>query len=139
MPEYYDKDGLQFAYPENWTLEDDEAGAAAAAATVSSPQTAFWSVMLYDGLRDTRELAECVLAALQSEYPQLDIDRAGSPNEDIGCEYHLSFSYLDLLNTATIRAFHDRDRTFLVLTQAEDRELAVVEPVFQAMTASLVQ
>ena len=139
MPGLYEKDGLRFAYPDNWTIDDEETGSAAAAATVNSPQTAFWTVMLYEGLRNTQELADCVLEALQSEYPQLEVDRIDSPDDDVGCEYQLSFCYFDLLNTATIRSFHDRDRTFLVLTQAEDHELATVEPVFDAMTASLVQ
>lgn len=51
----------------------------------------------------------------------------------------LAYSTFDLMNTATIRAFHQTGETYLIVSQAEDRELPEVEPVFRAMTASLTQ
>jgi hypothetical protein len=139
MPGLYEKDGLRFAYPDNWTLDEDDQGQADAAVTVTSPQTAFWSVMYYRGERDVRQLAACVVDALKSEYPQVEIDEApASIDGGDACGYDLSFSYVDLLSTATIRAFQHTGGTYLVLSQAEDHELSVVEPVFEAMTASLV-
>ena len=141
MPGLYEKQGLRFAYPDNWTVdEDDESGQADAAVTVNSPDTAFWSVMYYRGKRDVRELATCVLDALKDEYPEVEVDEATAAIDGgDACGYDLSFSYVDLLNTATIRAFHHTGQTYLVLSQAEDHELPVVEPVFEAMTASLVR
>jgi hypothetical protein len=140
VPGLYEKDGLRFAYPENWTVDEDDHAQADVAVTVNSPQTAFWSVMYYHGTRDVRKLASCVLDVLKSEYPQLEVDEAASSIDGgDACGYDLSFSYVDLLNTATIRAFQQQGRTYLVLSQAEDHELPVVEPVFEAMTASLVR
>lgn len=138
VPELYENGGLRFAYPENWTIDDAEQGNADAAATVNSPQTAFWTVMWYRGERDVQELADCVLSALRSEYPQIEVDEAVLQLDgQAACGYDLSFSCFDLVNTATIRAFQRTGETYLILSQAEDRELPAVEPVFQAMTASL--
>lgn len=138
MPELYEKGGLRFAYPENWTVDDDDQGNADVAVTVHSPQTAFWTVMWYHDPRDVRKLADCVLAALRSEYPQLEVDEIpASSMGEVVCGYDLTFSCFDLMNTATIRAFQQSGETFLILSQAEDRELPAVEPVFRAMTASL--
>ncbi len=138
MPSFYDRDGLRFAYPENWTVDSEGGGNADASATVTSPKTAFWSVMLYQGLKEVRELADCALDALKSEYPELEVEEAAPPGSEEGIGYEVSFSYIDLINTATIEAFHHQGRTFLLLGQAEDLERDEVEPVFQAMTASLL-
>ncbi|MGI9457383.1 MAG: hypothetical protein ACR2NU_12540 [Aeoliella sp.] len=139
MPGFYDQDGLRFAYPENWTIDEEEEYSAAASATVTSPQTAFWSVMVYDGLQDVQELAVCAVDALKSEYPQMEVEEANAPGTEAGCGYELSFSCFDLLSTATIYSFHHAGRTYLVLSQAEDHERESVEPLFQAMTTSLLQ
>ena len=53
--------------------------------------------------------------------------------------YDLNFYCLDLTNTAQIRAFRRNEKIYLVLFQAEDREYEHIEPVFRAMTRSLVQ
>lgn len=140
MPQFYDKQGLRFAYPDNWTVADDDDGAADAAATVSSPQTAFWSVMLYRGERDLEHLAGTVVEAIKSEYPQVEVDEVKELGDaEAACGYDLSFSYVDLLNTASVRAFWHAGDTYVVLSQTEDHELSVVEPVFAAMTASLTR
>lgn len=137
MPGIFSSDGLRFAYPDNWVAEQDESDSADVAATVTSPNTAFWTVMYYRGEQEVQPLANAVLEALQSEYPQLEVDEVAELED--GCGYDLSFSYVDLLNTASIRAFHHQGATYLVLCQTEDHELEVVEPVFAAMTASLRQ
>lgn len=137
MPGYYDKAGLQFAFPDNWTIDDDDQANADAAATVLSPNTAFWTVMLYHRRVDVRELADTVLEALRGEYPQIEVDTTEETPATHG--YELSFQCLDLINTAFIRAFHHGDQTYLILSQAEDHELEVAEQVFAAMQASLLE
>lgn len=144
MSGVYQKGGLRFAYPENWTIEEEDDSEATQAVTASSRETAFWSVMMYEGLRDLEPLVDCVAETLAAEYPQLERDpvevcadtRYPDPPGSAGCD--LSFSYLDLMNSALLRAFHHEGRTFLVLAQAEDHELEQVEPIFRAMTMSLV-
>lgn len=137
MPSTFNSDGLSFAYPDNWEVEEDESDSADVAVTVTSPQTAFWSVMYYRDEQEVEPLATAVLEALKSEYPQIEVDEVAVP--DGGCGYDLSFSWVDLLNSASIRVFHHQGATYLVLSQSEDHELPVAEPVFAAMTASLKQ
>lgn len=136
MPKVYDQSGLRFVYPDNWVVEEEEPGTADVAVTVASPQTGFWSVMLYRGERDFEPLAGAVLDALKSEYPQVEVDEVEDAQ---GTGYDLSFSYVDLLNTASIRAFHHAGNTYVILSQAEDHELPMAEQVFAAMTMSLTR
>jgi hypothetical protein len=143
MSGVYKNGHLRFAYPENWTIEEDEGTDAAQAVTASSAETAFWSVLLYEGTRNLAELVDCVVHTMMAEYPQLERDPAEStidnryPDPPGAFGYDLSFSYVDLMNSALLRAFHHEGNTFLVLAQAEDHELERVEPVFRAMTMSL--
>jgi hypothetical protein len=141
MPAMFDSAGIIFAYPDNWSVEEDnDPGSAALVVTALSPDTAFWTVSRYEGYRDVRELANCVLEAMQTEYPQVEIDDIEGDRHGVSTVgYELSFSYLDLNNTAMILTFHHGDSTFLILSQAEDHELPRVEPVFDAMLASLVR
>ncbi len=141
MPGTFDKSGLTFAYPDNWTIEEDnEPGTAEVVATALSPNTAFWTVSRYEGYRDVRDLANCVLEAMQTEYPQVEVDELEGDRHGVSTiGYALNFAYLDLTNTAEICTFHHGDSTYLVLSQAEDHELATAEPVFDAMLASLMR
>ena len=141
MPETFDRGGITFAYPDNWTVEEDEdPGTAELVVTALSPQTAFWTVSRYEGYRDARELANCVLEAMQAEYPQVEVDDIDGQRHGVSTVgYELNFSYLDLTNTAVVQTFHHGESTFLVLSQAEDHELEDVEPIFDAMLASLMR
>lgn len=144
MSGVYTKGSLRFAYPENWVIDEDLDTTAELAVTASSPETAFWSVLLYEGHLSLPELVDEVAAALAAEYPQLERDPAELdadpryPDPPGAYGYDLSFPYLDLMNSALLRAFHHQGRTFLVLAQAEDHELEQVERVFRAMTMSLI-
>ncbi|REK15835.1 MAG: hypothetical protein DWQ37_08440 [Planctomycetota bacterium] len=139
MPAQYDKLGIRFLYPDNWTLDEEEALAGNRSVSVHSPGGAFWSITLHDASIDPGELVSAALATLKEEYQ----DGEATPASDkIGGEaisgYDLNFFYLDLTNTALIRGFRAGNASCLVLCQAEDREFAAVEPVFRAMTTSLL-
>ena len=43
----YDRSGVSFAYPENWGLEEEHDEDARVNLTLSSPNTAFWTLMVY--------------------------------------------------------------------------------------------
>ncbi len=137
MPALFDKLGIRFQYPENWTLEtggeiDDEG------ATVFSPGGAFWSIVIRGVEDDPAEVADLALDALNVEYEDLDSEAV---EEEVAGQvlvgHDVNFYCLDLTNTAQIRAFR-RDRTYLILCQAEDREYDAVAPVFRAITVSLL-
>jgi hypothetical protein len=140
MTALFDKLGVRFEYPENWTLEDESVGTGHPSVTVVSPVGAFWSLTLHPASADLAALIRIVLDALRDEYRELDAEYVV---QEIGGEqlpgYDISFYYLDMTSTAQVRGFQ-RDRgTYLVLCQAEDHDFAQVERVFLAMTTSLVR
>ncbi len=139
MPALFDKQGIRFQYPENWTIETstalDEDGV-----TVFSPGGGFWSVVIRDGDDGPLEVAAVVVETMRELYDELECRPAEelvAGKELVG--YDLNFYCLDLTNTAQIRAFRRNEKIYLVLFQAEDREYEQIEPVFRAMTRSLVQ
>ena len=139
MPATYEKMGIRFLYPDNWSLDEQDALDDNPQVAVYSPGGAFWSVALHPRETDPSELAGAALRTLKSEY---DDSEAEPVTEDIGGRlidgYDLSFFYLDFTNTALIRSFRTDHNTCLILCQAEDREFDVVGPVFQAITTSLL-
>jgi hypothetical protein len=139
MPAVFDKLGLRFQYPENWTTETDAASGGKQAVSVYSPEGAFWTVMQHPADTDAVELAETALVAMQNEYDELDSESVREQIDDIEFfGFDLNFYCLDLTNTAWIRAGGTGSATYLIICQAEDREFERVSAVFQAMTASLL-
>ena len=137
MPAHYDKHGVRFQYPENWTL--DEAEADENTVTVYSPEGAFWSLVWRDISEDPHDLAVEALQTLKTEYAETESEPASETvagREISG--FDVSFYYVDLVNTAVIRGFRTSAASFLVLYQAEDRDFRKLEGVFRAMTTSLL-
>lgn len=137
MAALFDDGGLRFQYPESWQIEreDTEAGWTV---SVQSPGTAFLMISLREDLPTTDQLADEILAALQTEYPDLEADDyqdtvAGQPA--IGHE--IRFFSFDLTNTCWTRSFYSALGTLLVLCQTNDLELDIAEPVFRAICGSL--
>jgi len=140
MPAKYRQPGLRFEYPENWQLEEDRPGVGRASVTVYSPGGAFWSVALHPREVSPFKLADLLVQAMREEYKDLDVEEVReimAGHELIG--YDLGFFYLDLTNTAKIRTLRTRYGTYAFFCQAEDREFAALEKVFQAMTTSLLR
>ena len=139
MPARFDKLGISFQYPDNWTLDEEDALAGRQSVTVYSPGGAFWSVAVHPRSADPTRLAEAAVDAMRQEYEQLEAEEAREAltgREMIG--YDLSFYYLDLTNTARIRCLRTEQTTFTIFCQAEDREFDQIQMVFQAMTTSLL-
>ena len=140
MPARFDRLGISFQYPDNWTLDDSDALLGRRSVTVYSPSGAFWSVAIHSGSVDPAELAASVVEAMRKEYTELEVAEARETVEDqdlLG--YDLAFFYLDLTNTAMIRSLQIASSTYLFFCQAEDRDLEQIGLVFQAMTASLLR
>jgi hypothetical protein len=139
MPAVYEKLGIRFLYPDNWTLDESEALAGNRSVTVYSPGAAFWSIVLYGPDASTADLAAEALRSLQGEYEDAEAEPA---SDEIAGQtlkgYDVNFFLLDLTNTALIRSFRAGDNTCLVLCQSEDRELVTAGPVFRAITTSLL-
>lgn len=139
MPETYDRFGVRLQYPDNWLVEADEENEPVQV-TVNSPNTAFWSLSVFQEAPDRQALLDQALQAMQAEYPDLECEQAEETVADhklVG--YDIRFYCLDLTNTAQVRVFDRGGSTCLLLAQSEDRELKSVGPVFAAMTRSLLQ
>ncbi len=136
----FDRLGIRFQYPENWTLETDEAAGERATVTAYSPGGGFWSVVRHPPESDPAELAASVLAAMRAEYDELDSEAAGEEVASVELTgYDLNFYCLDLTNTAIVRVAQTAEATYLVVYQAEDRDFDKLQQVFRAMTVSLLQ
>lgn len=139
MPGCYQKLGIKFQYPENWTLDEAEALAGDQSVTVYSPGGAFWSVVVHPRSQAPQELVETAVQTMKELYDELDIEAI---EEIIGetplAGYDINFYCLDLTNTAAVRGGRTADATLLLFWQADDRELNEVEAVFHAMTRSLL-
>jgi hypothetical protein len=139
MPAVFAKLGIRFLYPDNWELDEKEALAGNPSVTVYSPGGAFWSIDVHPADVNRQELTEAALAAMRQEYDELDAEAVreeAAGRELVG--YDLNFYCLDLTNSALIRAVRAGPATYLILCQAEDREFAQLEPVFRAITASVL-
>jgi hypothetical protein len=139
MPATYEKLGIRFLYPDNWSLDEDDVLGGDPLVAVYSPGGAFWSVALHPVETDPSELASAALRTLKAEYE----DSESQPvSEEIGGEtidgFDVNFFYLDFTNTALIRSFRTEEASCLVLCQAEDREFDQLGPVFRAITTSLL-
>ncbi len=146
MPRTYDHLGVRFQYPDNWRLDDSEGDVESSDAgeshtvSVSSPGGAFWTLVRHHASLEPSESVETSLRAMRDVYPDLDAE----PAEEVVAGhrlrgYDLNFICLDLTNTTLIRGFRTPDASYLLLCQADDRELETVNRVFQAITTSLLQ
>jgi hypothetical protein len=140
MPAVYEKMGIRFLYPDNWTLDEQDAlSGDNASVTVYSPEGAFWSIVLHPRSTDPRELTKAALDVMKKEYEDCEaepVTETVAGQEMSG--FDINFYCLDLTNTALIRGFRTPEFTFVILSQAEDREFSKVQLVFKAITASLL-
>ncbi|MCE9629136.1 MAG: hypothetical protein K8S94_00245 [Planctomycetia bacterium] len=137
---HFDRFGLAFDYPDNWSVDTADADGRYATVTVYSPEGGFWSVSGHAGGGDPRELAAAVVSQMKKDYQELDSEPATDViegNELPG--FDLNFYCLDLTNTAHVRTLETPEAVYLILCQAEDREWDRVADVFAAMTTSFVQ
>jgi len=139
MPAKFQKLGISFQYPDNWTLDEEDARADHNAVTVYSPGGAFWSVAIHPRSADPAQLAKAAADAMAEEYEELEAEKVREElagRELLG--YDMNFYCLDLTNTAQIRCLRTPHHAYSIFCQAEDREFERVESVFRAITVSLL-
>ena len=139
MPAEFRKLGILFQYPDNWSLDENDALAGRRSVTVYSPGGAFWSISVHPRSTDPARLAKAAVDAMEAEYAELEVERTQETiagQEMIG--YDLSFYYLDLTNSASVRCVQTDRATYTVFCQAEDHEFQKVRAVFRAMTTSFL-
>ena len=139
MPAEYRANGICFAYPENWHLEENEMGEGDLIIHLNSPGGAFWMVTISPVKQSPESLAKKALDALKSEYDRVyhtSVERIIGKYKLVG--YEMDFIYFDLVNTALILSFSTNDRSFAIYWQSDDRQLDICEDVFEAITFTLL-
>ena len=140
MAAIFDKLGIRFLYPENWTLDQSEALAGNQVVTVYSPGGSFWSIMINPADMTPGKLAATALKAMHQQYDELDaeeVQETVAGHDLVG--YDMNFYCLDLTNTAQVRSYRTPRAAYVIFCQADDREFAEVEEVFRAITISLLR
>ena len=141
MTATYEQSGLQFLYPENWTLDNREDSSQPWEVSVHSPTGSFWSLTVYDGFHDLDKLGEKMLTVLKQDYSDILFEYQMAEHEIGGHTSHgydVDFFYLDFLVSAKLRTFQLEQCACLVLYQAEIRDFDELERVFEAITHSLL-
>ena len=133
--------GVQFLYPENWQIMDEDAVSWPRTVSLQSPSGGVWSLVVYpsDDKHPTDLTAE-VLSTMQKEYEGLEslevCEQFGSVSTN---GYDMCFYCLDYVVSARALGVCLGNQTLLMIWQAEDREFERLEQVFRAITTSLLQ
>lgn len=140
MTAVYEKHGVRFQYPENWKLYE-ESSRWPREITLESPSGAIWALHVYFPPDKPQRLLEDSLQAMHREYRDIETHKVSEllDAETSAEGYNLLFFYLDLIVDCRLRSFTYHDKTFLLMTQAEEREYQQLEPVFSAITTSLLR
>lgn len=137
METTYESHGIKFCYPDDWDLSEQRE-ADQISITVSSPETAFWTLSLFPHCPEPDEIVAAVLDAFHEEYDELD----EYPARVRLCQRptvarNLDFVCLELLNSAGVRVFRVPEFTVLVLFQLTEAERQETEPILDGITRSL--
>ncbi len=137
MTGHFEENGVSFDYPGNWRLEREE-HEDGWAVTLSSPGTAFALVRLDRSMPLAEEVAATALAALRSDYPDLEaepcVDMVAG---EMAIGHDMHFYSLDLSNTCRTRVVYGAAGTITVLCQVNDLEEEENGPLLRAICASL--
>lgn len=140
MPAIYENIGVRFLYPENWSITDESDEGWPRSVTVQSRDTGFWSLHVYPPGEELKPIVKELVAAIQSEFDDIEVLPAKETfGETPTTGVDLAFFYLDLLVEAKIRCLHTSEATLVWLYQAESREFEAIEPVFQAISVSMLR
>lgn len=139
MPAVYQDIGLKFLYPENWSITDEETRDWPRTVSVQAPGGAFWTMHVYPPDSDRYKLMDEVVDAVRKEFPDIEVlDAAETISDCPTLGFDLAFFYLDLLVEARVRSLNTPSAVLIWLYQAESRDFAENEAVFQAITKSLL-
>ena len=140
MATTFDNLGLQFLYPENWTITEQSQGEMySASVTLQSTGSACWTVHRYPSTCSQQQLVEELVAAMRKEYPELEeepfvVQLAGEESRGV----RIYFYYLDLLVSWCLMPITMEGQVFLFEFQAEDKEFDEMESVFLAISTSVL-
>ena len=141
MTAHYTNLGVEFLYPENWEIIEEDAVSWPRTVSLQSPDGGFWALMIYrGGDKGPVDLMEEVLSTMQQEYEELESSKVCEQFNHVHMNgYDMCFYCLDFVVSARALGVCLGDQTLLTIWQAEDREFGRLEQVFRAITTSLLE
>ncbi len=137
MPQHYAGLGISLMYPDTWRIEEDTSDSLGI--SIESPGGAFMSIICYPSLTPD-EAIENARQAMLTEYEEVETETFTRAILDRLFEIiSQRFVYLDFIIVSQILSFTHADSTYLVQIQGEDREFDQLQPVFDAILASIFQ
>ena len=134
----FERDGVRFEYPGNWTIEPAESEGGGWSVSVHSPETAFLLVALRPEADDPAQLADRTLEALRGDYQELDAENAVETVAGVLAIGHdLDFLTLDTAITCQTRCLETPVGPLLVMWQTSEYDRERNEPILRAIRASL--
>ncbi len=135
----FERDGISFRYPADWTAEvvEDTAGGGWTV-TVSSPDTAFFMASLQPEASDGGDLADQVLATMKGEYKEFDAEDVmeticGLP----AVGFNADFLTVDTATSCRVRGLDTFAGPLLLLAQVSDFDREKNDPILRAIVKSL--
>ena len=112
--------------------------------SVSSPETSFWCLSVSEDRPSVEEALAAVVSAFEDEYDEVDVyasEPSGPTPELCGqpaVGRDVEFVYLEMVNTARVRAIATGRATIVVMYQGTDHELAMTQQTLEKISDSLV-
>ena len=139
MPSTYQQHGIQFLYPDNWTLVDEQPQGDPPSVTLQSPGTGYWNLTVYPSSYEPDQLTLETVEALREEYDSLEVTPLEYHYGDqLATGYHMEFYCLDLIVNARALAFKKGNQTLVFVQQAEDSEFRKLEVIYEALAISVL-
>ena len=139
MAATYDREELNFQYPENWQLDEDPSQGVPRTVSVTAKDGSYWSVTICPAEHSSEDLKKEYLETFQTEYEDLEMDpvevKVGDRKFDA---LDLQFYCLDFLVHSRLLVATAGEYRLLIAWQAEDREFDKLSPVFEAITFSAI-
>ncbi len=142
MPRQFKNDEIELLFPENWLLTPNyqETEGVDFQVLLEHPDGAFWLLSACRSEADSQRFVAEFQREIEGQYESVEWTANNEPLWQQPMRgFDGMFFSLDLLIAAEIRAFTWRNRAFVVVAQAENREFDQLRPVFQAITVSLLK
>ena len=133
----YEGNGITFRYPGYWELtEEDQEGDIVL--NVAADDSCFWLLRIFPDCPRPDEVIRSCIQALEEDSEGMEVQKIQGKLAEMPADCReLSFSCLELLNTAVFRCVRTMQATLLVWWQCTDHESEDVRPVFEQMTQSV--
>ena len=142
----YEANGVYFAYPNNWVLEESEMETAEGSLQLTNDTGSFWLLKKYPSGTNPEDIAQEALKAMRSEYQDMEVERTEEVMfEKMVTGFEMTFFYLDLMNLARVLCFEEAGLTYAVFWQTGNQliiqsgESVPPEKVLEAITFSLLR